>query len=67
MALAAWAAGGILTIAAGLTIAEIGTQLPYTGGLYIYMSHIYGKVWGFLAGWMQIIIYFQFQKKFATR
>ena len=57
MALAAWAAGGILTIAAGLTIAEIGTQLPYTGGLYIYMSHIYGKVWGFLAGWMQIIIY----------
>ncbi|EUJ41375.1 APC family permease [Brochothrix campestris] len=57
MALAAWAAGGILTIAAGLTIAEIGTQLPYTGGLYIYMSHIYGKIWGFLSGWMQIVIY----------
>ena len=31
--------------------------MPYTGGLYIYIENIYGRMAGFLAGWMQIIIY----------
>ena len=57
MALVAWLAGGLLTITAGLTIAEIASQMPETGGLYVYMERIYGKLWGFLSGWMQIIIY----------
>lgn len=57
MALLAWVVGGIITLTAGLTIAEIGAQLPYTGGLYIYMEKIYGRVLGFLSGWMQIIVY----------
>ena len=56
-AMLAWLAGGIITLTAGLTIAEIASQMPKTGGLYYYMEKIYGKVWGFLAGWMQIIIY----------
>ncbi len=53
MALVAWLAGGLLTITAGLTIAEIASQMPETGGLYVYMERIYGKLWGFLSGWMQ--------------
>ncbi|CUS27040.1 amino acid transporter [Paucilactobacillus oligofermentans DSM 15707 = LMG 22743] len=57
MALLAWVVGGVITLTAGLTIAEIGAQLPYTGGLYIYMEKIYGRVLGFLSGWMQIIVY----------
>ncbi|WP_268912537.1 APC family permease [Lentilactobacillus sp. SPB1-3] len=57
MGLLAWLAGGILTLTAGLTIAEIASQLPQTGGLYVYMEKIYGEIWGFLSGWMQIIIY----------
>lgn len=57
MGLLAWLAGGILTLTAGLTIAEIASQLPQTGGLYVYMEKLYGKLWGFLSGWMQIIIY----------
>ena len=57
MALLAWVVGGIITLTAGLTIAEIGAQLPYTGGLYIYMEKIYGRILGFLSGWMQIIVY----------
>ena len=57
MGLLAWLAGGILTITAGLTIAEIASQMPETGGLYVYMEKIYGRIWGFLSGWMQIIIY----------
>ncbi|MFO6495080.1 MULTISPECIES: APC family permease [Bacillus] len=57
IALFAWLLGGILTLAGGLTIAEIGTQIPKTGGLYTYLEEIYGEFWGFLCGWVQIIIY----------
>lgn len=57
LALVAWLVGGLITMASGLTIAEIGSQMPHTGGLYVYLENIYGKFWGFLAGWMQIIVY----------
>lgn len=57
LAILAWILGGITTLTSGLTIAEIGAQMPYTGGLYIYIENIYGRMAGFLAGWMQIIIY----------
>ncbi|KRL62649.1 amino acid permease [Lactobacillus psittaci DSM 15354] len=57
LAILAWILGGIITLTSGLTIAEIGAQMPYTGGLYIYIENIYGRMAGFLAGWMQIIIY----------
>ena len=57
MAILAWVLGGIITLTAGLTIAEIGSQMPYTGGLYVYIENLYGRIWGFLAGWMQIIVY----------
>lgn len=57
MALWAWVLGGIITLASGLTIAEVSVQIPKTGGLYVYLEEVYGKVWGFLCGWMQTIIY----------
>lgn len=57
LALIAWLLGGVITIAGGLTIAEVGVQIPKTGGLYVYMEEVYGKVWGYLCGWMQTIIY----------
>lgn len=57
MAIAAWVFGGVITLTAGLTIAEIGEQMPYTGGLYVYVENLYGRICGFLAGWMQVIVY----------
>ncbi|GKT02829.1 APC family permease [Furfurilactobacillus entadae] len=57
LALLAWFLGGVITLADGLTLSEIGSQFPHTGGLYQYMAHIYGELWGFLSGWMQIIVY----------
>lgn len=56
-ALLAWAVGGFITLAAGLTIAEVGARIPETGGLYAYMGKLYGKFWGFLTGWMQVVVY----------
>lgn len=57
MALLAWAGGGLITMAAGLTVVEIATKIPKTGGLYAYIEEIYGKFWGYLAGWVQAIFY----------
>ncbi|MDO4912237.1 MAG: amino acid permease [Lactobacillus sp.] len=57
LAIAAWVFGGLITLTGGLTIAEIGSQMPYTGGLYVYIENIYGRIAGFLAGWMQVIVY----------
>ncbi|WP_129595807.1 APC family permease [Anaerophilus nitritogenes] len=52
----AWVAGGIITLASALTIAEIASAIPKTGGLYIYLEELYGEIWGFLLGWVQTVI-----------
>jgi len=57
LALMAWVLGGVITLAAGLTVAELGAQIPRTGGLYTYLDEIYGELWSYLYGWMQTIIY----------
>lgn len=56
-ALLAWTLGGLISLAGGLTLAEIASRSPKTGGIYVYMEEIFGKLWGFLAGWVQAIIY----------
>ncbi|MBP2099427.1 APA family basic amino acid/polyamine antiporter [Enterococcus rivorum] len=54
----AWILGGVLTICAGLTSAELATAIPKTGGAIKYIEYTYGKLPGFLLGWAQSIIYF---------
>lgn len=56
--LLAWFLGGLITIAGGLTVAEIGTIYPETGGMMIYLEKVYGRWLGFLVGWAQMIIYY---------
>lgn len=57
LGIAAWALGGVITLAAGLTVAEIAAAIPRTGGLYAYLEEIYGKLWSFLLGWVETVIY----------
>lgn len=57
LGLTAWVLGGIITITAGLTIAELGSQIPKTGGLYAYLDEVYGKFCSYLFGWVQTLIY----------
>ncbi len=56
MALVAWVGGGIITLASALSIAELASAIPKTGGLYTYLEDIYSPLWGFLLGWVQTII-----------
>jgi len=57
MGILAWIVGGIITIASGLTIAEIAAAIPKTGGIFIYLKELYGEKWAFLFGWVQTVIY----------
>ena len=59
MAIFVWFIGGIMTICAGLTGAELAAAIPETGGLTKYIKYTYGDFWGFLSGWAQAFIYFQ--------
>ncbi|QUH20007.1 APC family permease [Alkaliphilus sp. B6464] len=52
----AWFVGGIITLTSALTIAEISSAIPETGGIYTYLKVLYGDVWAFLLGWVQTII-----------
>ena len=54
----AWVLGGIITITAGLTAAEVSAAIPRTGGMMVYIEEIYGKKLGFLTGWMQTVLFF---------
>src|SRR5512136_1368677 len=54
--LLAWGVGGLMTIAGGLTCAEMGAMYPRSGGWYIYLSEAYGPVWGFLYGWSGMLV-----------
>ncbi len=58
MAIFVWLFGGLVTICAGLTGAELAAAIPKTGGLTKYIEYTYGDFWGFLAGWAQAFIYF---------
>ena len=54
----AWVIAGVMTIAAGLTAAEISAAIPKTGGMMVYIEEIYSKKLGFLTGWMQSVLFF---------
>ena len=58
MGMLAWIIGGIASILAALTFAEIAILIPRTGGMVAYLEEAYGKKVGFLAGWMQTVIFY---------
>lgn len=54
----AWIIGGLITIAGGLTATEVSAAIPKTGGMMIYIEEIYGRKYGYLTGWMQMVLFF---------
>ena len=51
-----WLVGGLLILCGALTFAELGALMPQAGGVYVYLSEGYGKVFGFLYGWAYILV-----------
>lgn len=60
MTLFVWILAGIISIASGLTISEIAASLKINGAIK-YLDYTYGRLWGFLFGWAQMIVYFPAQ------
>ncbi|MBO0723336.1 MAG: amino acid permease, partial [Blastocatellia bacterium] len=57
-ALAVWAVGGLLSLCGALCYAELATRMPEAGGEYHYVTRTYGKLWGFLSGWISFFVGF---------
>ena len=49
--LTAWIVGGLLSFLGALCFAELGSMLPQSGGMYVYLQKAYGRCVGFLQGW----------------
>ncbi len=56
LALGAWVAAGLLSLAGALTYAELGAMLPETGGEYVFLRAAYGRAVAFQYGWMRVIV-----------
>jgi len=51
--LCVWAAGGLFAVCGALTLAEIASAIPNTGGMYVFCRDGWGRLAGFLFGWGQ--------------
>ncbi|WKW13076.1 amino acid permease [Pseudogemmatithrix spongiicola] len=51
--LMAWVAGGIFAICGALTIAELASAIPKTGGIYVFLKEGWSDRTAFTFGWSQ--------------
>ncbi len=56
MVLLVYVVAGLLSLAGALSYAELAAMMPKAGGEYVFMREAYGRVWGFLFGWMSFLI-----------
>jgi APA family basic amino acid/polyamine antiporter len=52
--LAVWITGGVFALCGALTMAELASALPETGGVYVFCREGWGRLAGFLFGWGQL-------------
>ncbi len=49
--LAVWLIGGLYALLGAISIAELGTMLPRSGGQYVFARYALGEYAGFIVGW----------------
>lgn len=54
--LALWVAGGLIALCGALTLAEIASEYPDTGGVYVYIREGWGRFPAYLFGWSELVI-----------
>jgi amino acid transporter len=54
--LLAWVAGGIFAMCGALTIAELASAYPKTGGIYVFLKEGWGDRTAFTFGWAQLVM-----------
>jgi APA family basic amino acid/polyamine antiporter len=54
--LVVWTAGGIFALCGALSLAEVASVYPSTGGIYVYLREVWGRLAAFLFGWAELSI-----------
>lgn len=49
--LSVWIAGGLYALLGAISLAELGTMIPRSGGQYVFARHALGEYAGFIVGW----------------
>jgi len=47
-----WCAGGVYALMGAVSVSELATMYPETGGLRVYPRHAFGERAGFVVGWI---------------
>ncbi len=55
-AISIWCAGGAVSLAGALSLAELAAAMPRTGGIYEYLRRAYGPGAAFLVGWTKLVL-----------
>jgi basic amino acid/polyamine antiporter, APA family len=53
-----WFMGGILALCGALCYGELGAMFPQAGGEYVFLRESFGKLMGFLSGWISLVVGF---------
>jgi len=56
LALLVWVLAGVLVLLGALAYAEVAVLLPRSGGNYVFLREAYGRLAGFLSGWVDLLI-----------
>jgi basic amino acid/polyamine antiporter, APA family len=54
--LGVWAVGGLFALCGALTLAEVASAIPRTGGFYAFLREGWGRLYAFLFGWAQLSV-----------
>ena len=54
--LGVWVAGGLISLCGALSVAELASALPRTGGWYVFLREGWGRAAGFLFGWAELVL-----------
>src|SRR5919197_184783 len=56
LAMGVWVLVGLLALLGALAIAEVAVLFPRAGGNYVFLKEAYGRMFGFLWGWVEFWI-----------
>jgi len=56
MILGLWVFFGVVSMCGALTLAELATMMPKTGGTYVYLRAAYGDAAAFVFGWLYLLV-----------
>lgn len=51
-----WILGGVVALTGALTFSELGGMFPKAGGVYVFLREAYGRLVGFLYGWVILLV-----------